>query len=424
MNTKTEYHHFRALERAPEKREDFLAETWRSNTGQQGKPKGTAMQRIPQALRAMIKTLHLILFTLCLFLVTGSALHAKGKGSGNGGGGSGGGTPPGVVYIGNRGDYYSMNSDGSALTFLFNESVVTVEPSHQLHVGQRWFLQFRAILNETYPDGVQRFELFARSQLGMLVQLTDDPDLQLADSMHMGPGSAVSVSDLGQTSPRWASDDGAVAYLARRWQTDPNTGVSSVEEVGIYEIDFVGDVASVLAPAAPVRLNVNIPVLMDQGGGMQEMEPEVSGFDWSPDQSMIVYSTQQSGLFVADPLTGLQVMMFPGGSHQPRWSPDDSQIVFIDGSFVYLLDVTSGTVTPILDRGEADAKSTKNGAIITAADWSPSNENLIFTRLIINFRAWPPLKSKSDVCRSTSTGSEETCLNLSLDHDYSLGWRE
>ncbi len=39
-------------------------------------------------------------------------------------------------------------------------------------------------------------------------------------------------------------------------------------------------------------------------------------------------------------------MMFPDSSNRPRWSPDGSRIVFIDQLFTYLLDLTSGTVTP------------------------------------------------------------------------------
>ena len=52
------------------------------------------------------------------------------------------------------------------------------EPSNALHGDQRWYLEVQFITDEFYPDGGERRELFALTEAGAAVQLTDQGDLE------------------------------------------------------------------------------------------------------------------------------------------------------------------------------------------------------------------------------------------------------
>ena len=123
-----------------------------------------------------ISWLAVLLLAVCLT----APLHAQGKGNGGGGGGNGGGKggggddeppPPGVVYFANHeptSEILVANAaDGSGETLLFSQGGPVTpyngleEPTQMLHGGLRWFLEGQPIPGGTYPDGRQRFEIFA-----------------------------------------------------------------------------------------------------------------------------------------------------------------------------------------------------------------------------------------------------------------------
>ena len=166
----------------------------------------------------MLKRTCLVIAGLALLLIGSSAASAQGnKGGGKGGGGKGGAVPPGVVYVYNRGDVYSMKSDGKEQTFLFHNEGFTFEPSHRRHGGLRWFLQFRPIAGQTYPDGVTRHELFAINELGQARQLSNDPNLQFFELLRAG--EVMGTSSVDRSSPRRThagSGSGTIDLPARR----------------------------------------------------------------------------------------------------------------------------------------------------------------------------------------------------------------
>ena len=78
--------------------------------------------------------------------------------------------------------------------------------------GQRWFLQLREIVGDSYPSGLPRRELFAvREDDGeaFTVQLTDQPDLE-----PLPEGSA----SLFWGFVRWGIGDAEISWIARRWK--------------------------------------------------------------------------------------------------------------------------------------------------------------------------------------------------------------
>ncbi len=79
---------------------------------------------------------------------------------------------------------YTMNADGSEKTkqTLLEDAVLPL--SRLKHGDYYWYLDFQAV-EGTYPDGQQRYEIFAiRDDNGKTVQLTDDATLATNDDYH------------------------------------------------------------------------------------------------------------------------------------------------------------------------------------------------------------------------------------------------
>ena len=355
----------------------------------------------------MLKKTCLVIAGLALLLIGSSALSAQGNKGGGKGGGKGGAVPPGVLYVYHLGDVYSMKPNGKEQTFLFDGQGLTVEPSHGHHGGLRWFLQFRPIAGQTYPDGVTRHELFAINECGKLLQLSNDPNLQFAERLKPGDG----VSTLNNSSPRWAPDDSSVGYAARLWHTDPVTAEATIVERGIYSITFATNVAEMTSPVAPT--------LLLELEAFANGFPDLFGFDWSPDQSRLTYNSSK-GHFIVDLATGLKTQV-SDGARNPRWSPDGSMIVYLADGFVNTMDVVTGAVTPIKAWGSAFEPLNKGR--IRHVLWAPSSAHLTFRRFGGFGRGGRLTGLDSDIFRMTATGSEETRLKVGLDFAMPIGWR-
>jgi hypothetical protein len=224
--------------------------------------------------------------------------------------------PPGVLYYrayfaGMPGaDIYSMAADGSAKTLVLTNMGVETDASQHLHGSARWFLVFRPVEGETYPDGTTREELFAISTAEGQFQLTDDPSHE------------PNVGGWETRSPQWSVGDTRVSWAGRRW--DPVSGV--VSELGIFYVDLDQEISLGPTPAVPTRVPIaDFPVEVDDLG---YPKPLTTGFDWSPDGTSLVFG-REDGLYVADAVTGLEAQITDTGwDSEPSWSPDGSSIAF------------------------------------------------------------------------------------------------
>jgi hypothetical protein len=324
--------------------------------------------------------------------------------------------PPegGVVYF-HAGGCWRMNPDGSGKTPVLDNCPEHAEPSQYLHGGLRWFLIFLEIEGDTYPDGEVRRELCAVNELGILVQLGEDPTLQPL---------LLDTQGVYNAHPRWALGDTRVSYLARRWGVDPETGEWSIDpetgdpvvtEVGLYFIDLIADISEAPPASFPLRVPVELPTVVHSSSPWNGYPaPRVYGLDWSPDATRVVYSSDT--IFVADTTTGETTdLAIPGAP--VRWSPDGATL---------LLRSDPGSLWTFAPDGsdliEIVTRSKKSYPIY--AYWSPSGANVVYYEET-------PLSSppgnwgfKGDILRVQADGSGETNLTRDIDGTpVPLGWR-
>jgi hypothetical protein len=141
--------------------------------------------------------------------------------------------------------------------------------------------------------------------------------------------------------------------------------------------------APLLAQREPVLKQVDVP----HAYYWREMYvPQVtsgpSAATWSPDGTELIYSMdgslwrQRIGALVARQLTAGAAY-----DYQPDWSPDGHSVVFAryarDAIELQLLDLRSGTVTPL----------TSNGAVNVEPRWSPDGTRIAFVSTAFN-RRW------------------------------------
>jgi hypothetical protein len=332
-------------------------------------------------------------------------------------------TPPppegGVIYYHMVDDtYWRMNTDGSQKTLIFSNMPRRSEPSEHLHGGSRWFLTVLPREGERYPNGAVRKELFAVSEGGATVQLSDDPTLE---PVWEGPPTDFATEGLIRVHPRWTLDDGRVSYQARRWGVNPNTGAQDVVEVGLYAIDLLCDVARQPPPVAVAPYRVPISISQEQHGGYAC--PSGLGMDWSPDGSKVAY-IYQGAAFVADleagttgqlPLTPMSTNLFQA----LRWSPDGSSLLLDDGHSYLETCAPNGSGFKVV--ATSDRKTSPG-----AGYWSPNSASIVFYREIVNIMrpghfADPP---ELDVVRASASGGGEANLTGDIGGVvFPMGWR-
>ena len=316
----------------------------------------------------------------------------------HGGGGGGGEVPPGTIYFTLSGQLHTMNGDGANKAPVPGD--VHGEPSHALHGDQRWYLEVRFIADEFYPDGGERRELFAVTEAGDAVQLTDQADLEPVTSFTLG-------------ATRWAPGDAFVSWVALRW--DPISGMPVDAGVYVAEVDYdavsgnvIGLVAQPLDPMVPTAFVEDFD---------EVWRPLVRTHDWSPDQTAIVYDTVDSELFTADTFTGDSfVLTNTTGVGLPVWSPDGSKIAFQVpvASIATINPDGSGEKIIIKRKGHSLA-----GASIPG--WSPTGEHLIYR--------WHDSTTQGgfeppDVYRAAANGGGKTNLTADLDGGATpIAWR-
>jgi hypothetical protein len=306
--------------------------------------------------------------------------------------------PPGFIYYSSRDgsqyELYQMRGDGSDKTLVIDSSQYSVtSPSHFLHGGMRWFLRFQEVGSEVYPDGEPKVDLFAMSENGDLVQLSDSG---------VQPGSENGGSDV-----QWAVGDTVVSWLGRRWAPD-----GSVLDLGIYYVALDADVAAGPTPAAPVR--IPIPDYPSYDG----LWPSANGFGWSPDGSLVVFgrpdsATTPGGMFVADVWTGADAQLSTTVGWRPRWSPDGTRIAFYhrDGIDIIHIDESGTEQVTLLTSSFTPSYDMTN----RYPTWSPDGNYLCYQK---NYWSWKKIDGHSDVYVIPAEGGEET--NLTRDVHRSI----
>ena len=328
----------------------------------------------------------------------GNHNHGGGGGGGDDGGGGGGG-PAGTIYFTLSGQLHTMNGYGANKAPVPGD--IQGEPSHALHGDQRWYLELRSIAGEFYPDGGERRELFAVTEAGDVVQLTDQTDLEPVPSVTFG-------------ATRWTPDDVFVSWVGLRWDADTGMPVDAgvyVAEVA-YELtsgDVIGLLAQPFDPMVPTAFVEDFT---------EVWRPLVRTHDWAPDQTAIVYDTVDWDLFTADTCTGDSFLLTnTTGVGFPVWSPDGSKIAF-------QVPVASiATINPD-GSGEKTIIKRKSHSVFGASMpfWSPTGEHLIYR--------WHPGQTQGgefptpDVYRAAAGGGGKTNLTADVDTTVRpIAWR-
>ena len=192
----------------------------------------------------------------------------------------------------------TMNSDGSnnrQLGFgLFGN------PSTALHGVHRWFLYHQPIADSYYPDGTQRFELFA---------LRDDYDYQLNNNSTTKVQLTNDIDLQAQPwSTAWVPGDQKISFKARRW----SGGV--VVEGGIYTASPVFDANGNITGLAAQPTTPAIPFpLVETAPG--DLWPAFADHSWAPEGDRVVYSgVGNHDLSIADLLGSPHQRIFTGYS--------------------------------------------------------------------------------------------------------------
>jgi hypothetical protein len=299
--------------------------------------------------------------------------------------------PAGSIYYQRGSDLYSMDGNGENATlvlagFLASGLDDETKASVHIHGGHRWFLTFLPVGEEIYPDGLPRVELCAVSDAGQTFQLSDDSTLQPNhDGWHAH-------------HVQWSNEDTRVSWLARRWGAGTD-GSPAIVEWGIYTVDLDRDVALGPNPRAPARVPIGYPSYVDPDGGL--LWPDFEGFDWSPDETRVVFASNGVGLFVADAGTGATTQLIADVVTAPRWSPDGSAIAFrvYPGGIDTIAPDGSGRLRIVYDKYSRFWDINYEYPV-----WSPDSQHVAFRRLAIKTNNVNPTV---DVYRVPAAGGTE-----------------
>lgn len=335
--------------------------------------------------------------TLTLALFATHALAAKPPKGGGGGGGEPTPVPAGTIHFAqSTADTYlyadmTMKADGSAKTQVgISEQGKWLEPSHQLHGSQRWFLAIRPTETEDPDTGGMREELFAVTVDGQAVQLTDDANLILA----------------GAWSLRWAKDDSFLSYVAA-------DRVTWDEALFVADVDWTSVTPVIGSPRK----------VLDSGSNSGDPElPALGAYDWSPSGEEMVFNDGASEIkiarFFAD---GTIETRHLGEGLYPTWSPD--------GNWIGYGSLAEGAIWKIRPDGSGTVQlsTIKSGQQHTDQVWSPDSQHLAFTQYT---RTTTKIKGvfyssyTTDVLRISASGGTATNLTGDTAADcWSIGWR-
>lgn len=334
----------------------------------------------------------------------------------------------GVIYYNVVGaSLYEMEPDGTGKTALSVNGV----PSGSLHGLERWFLQFREVTDDAYPSTNGRYELFAVSESGTAVQLTDgetnDANGERAEIIE--PNSLDGMDHEPRANPRWATDgsvvDGKVSFTGGTWAWDSVDEEWYVKEHGIYVLSVDPDdlVSGSHDPARPVCLPITLHLKQTTSRGLF-LETHHS---WSPDGTGIAYhrtNTADVGIWraVYANQTWTEARLVTDGMY-PEWSPDPQvdKILFvtwysqIGENSIDVMTTSGGNRTTLIPTPR------KSSQRYTHACWSPSATHIAYQYAVKNRDGG----FDGDVYRVEADGDSKT--NLTRDvaaYARLLAWRE
>jgi hypothetical protein len=302
----------------------------------------------------------------------------------------------GIIYHGEGDDSYCYRSasggPSTALPALTGKQVT--EPSYAMHGGKRWFFSFRHITG-VYPDNRTRQEVFAVSEAGEEVQLSNDANLQLM-------GSARWMRSANGT-------DVAATWVARRWDSGTVSTAS-----GIYSVGFPSGLSAALQPQLPTLI-IDFPLITDSEYGLV---PDVGTFDWSPAMDKVVYDHSGDGISITEALVGPRTTWGPlvtATQGWPRWSPDGSKIAF--GMHQILTMNPDGTdVNEIVPHHSLYQRP----GMADDYRWSPNGTHLAYVRVYIP-EPWLIDRATANLYRIAADGSDEK--KIAQKAYPCMGWR-
>jgi hypothetical protein len=330
----------------------------------------------------------------------------------------------GLIYYSTGNSACSMKPDGSEDTPL-DVSVYGdgpggsshADPSRKLHActdsqhgdPERWFVVVRPYGTTSYPNGVARREIFAVSECGEEVRLTDAADIE-PDHMTVEP--PVEAREFF-SRPRWFDGDTRISYLAKRWSS------GSVVEWGLYVLMVDAGGPANHAPARPSHLPVTMILRRpEMYGGKVHVN-----YTWSPNGTALVYERETyQGLWRADHVDGVwnQVPLIAGNF--PDWAPNTPRVMFKYDRDLYSMDpYQPGGKTLVVECPE----NTKRWHYhLGKSSWSPNGTHFAYqmtSQYVFKNAGGPWIV---DVHRAAADGSGQTNLTGDVEGWANLlGWR-
>jgi hypothetical protein len=307
------------------------------------------------------------------------------------GGGGSGSIPPGTIYFQQSAGNFeyssrSMKGDGSG-----KASSVNGEPSRQLHNGQRWFLASETT-EMTGPDGWYLDHLFATTEGGARLQVTDDPNM--------------SVDFF-----RWGKDDSFLSFTAYIYDgEDVSAGFF------VATVDWSSGSPVMGTPSKVLDLSVDSWGYLDN-----------HGHDWSPLGDELVYVRLQQHAN-GDYSATLEIIRFlaggatetrslgPCGFSSPEWAPDGSRIAFASQGAIWTIQ-PNGSGAKQLTKSTFDSQQ-------EFPSWSPDSKYLAYTQFLRKQKGFQQPTYTFDVMRVSAAGGGITNLTSDTNPDCFLrAWR-
>lgn len=324
-------------------------------------------------------------FALILAISATQAIAAKPQKPGDGGGETGP-VPLGNIYFWqSTADPYlyaemKMAGDGSG-----KAQTASGEPSYGMHDGQRWFLAF--LPTEYSGTEVVRQELFALTENGASLQLTDDPNM-VVDNV------------------RWAKNDSFLSFQTFDKSTQK-------EALVVADVDWNSGIPVIGLPRIVLETGyyAGDPAL-----------PAIGVYDWSPAGDELVYNDIRNWdsheirviRFLGDgAIESRQI----GNGFNPAWAPVGARIAFTG---------YEGSIVTVQPDGSDALQITRASFDRTQLDpqWAPDGAHIACTERVRKQKGFQEPTYTNNVLRTSATGGDITDLTADTEANcYVRAWR-